>query len=220
MEIDPSIVEEIGVEGAKKWRRDVKHQKYMELWKKTQKKTAATEKRLAEVKAKGELDPLFVKHQCPCEEQPIHMIAQWPERGFDLIFWNPNKVGKPYAQVLVRDLEFEDEQHSRRLILYPAWRTTDKGMTYFRDFQIKQDFRGRYNTWWSNFFQAHCHKEGCFLLSRPKWRCSKIEFGKGIEQNQSGINLAKLLNGVESMGNGPKWQTEGAPNILRFSIYT
>ena len=163
MEIDPKIIEEIGIEGAKKWRRDVKQQRYVEICKKTQKKVAATEKRIADAKANGEQDPLFVKHLWPCEEMPHHTRAQYPARGVDLIFWNPNKVGKPYAQVLVRDLEFEDEQHPRRLILYPTRRTVDKGMPYFRDFQIKQDFRGCYNTWWSNFFKANWHKEGVFF---------------------------------------------------------
>ena len=37
------------------------------------------------------------------------------------------------------------------------------GATCFREFKIKQDFCGRFNTWWSNFYQACCHKEGVFF---------------------------------------------------------
>ena len=114
-------------------------------------------------------------------------------KGFDLHFWNPNKVGKPYAQVLVRDLEFEDEQHSRRLILYPARRTTDKGMTYFRDFHIKQDFRGRYNTWWSNFFQAHCHKEGVFFTKQAQIKMFKYRIWQGNRAEPKISQLGQII---------------------------
>ena len=76
------------------------------------------------------------------------------------MFWNPGKVVKSHTQVLVKDLEFADEVFPRRFILYPTRRTIDKGVTYFRDFDIKQDFREWYNIWWSNFYQAYCHKEG------------------------------------------------------------
>ena len=123
----------------------------------------AAKKRIEEAKSKGEMNPLFIKHKWPCEERPMHNKAQCPGRSFDLVFWNPDKVGKPYGQVLVKGLEFPEEKHPRRLILYPSRRSVDGGATWFRDFKIKQDFKGRFNTWWSNFFQAHWHKEGVFF---------------------------------------------------------
>ena len=81
----------------------------MELWKKSDKKKEAAKERIEETKAKGEMDPLFIKHKWPCEEMSMHTKAQCPGRGFDLVFWNPDKVGKPYGQVLVKDLEFPTE---------------------------------------------------------------------------------------------------------------
>ena len=72
-------------------------------------------------------------------------------------------MGKAYAQVLVKDIEFKEETYPRRLILFPSRRSIDGGATYFRDFKIELEFRGRYNTWWSNFYMAHSHKEGVFF---------------------------------------------------------
>ena len=65
--------------------------------------------------------------------------------------------------MLVKDIEFKEEKYPRRLILFPSSRSIDGGATYFRDFKIEQEFRGRYNTWWSNFYTAHSHKEGVFF---------------------------------------------------------
>ena len=71
----------------------------MELCKKSDKRKQATEKRITEAYEKGEQDILFIKHRCPCKESPTQTRARCLGRGFDLIFWNPDKVGKPYAQV-------------------------------------------------------------------------------------------------------------------------
>ena len=71
-------------------------------------------------------------------------------------------MGKAYAQVLVKYLEFKEETYPRRLILYPSRRSVDGGATYFRDYK-KKNFIGRYNTWWSNFYMVHWHKEGVFF---------------------------------------------------------
>ena len=160
---EEEVVEEIGIEGARKWSRNWKQQRYVEVCKKTDKKKEATKKRNEDARANGEQDPLFIKHRCTWEEQPEHTRAQCPGRGFNLVFWNPNKIGKPYGQVLVKDLEFKEEHYPRRLILCPSRRSIDAGATYFRDFKIKQDFRERFNTWWSNLYQTHCHKEGVYF---------------------------------------------------------
>ena len=161
--LEEETAAELGIDGVRKWARDYKQQRYIDLCKKSEKKKEAAKKRIEAAKAKGEMDPLFIKHKWPWEEQPMHTKAQCPGRGFDLVFWNPDKVGKPYGQVLVKDLEFASEKYPRRLILYPSRRTLDGGASWLRDFKIKQDFRGRFNTWWSNFFMAHCHKEGVFF---------------------------------------------------------
>ena len=98
----------------------------MELWLETEKKKQATKKRIVQAQAAGEVDPLYIKHRWPWEEQQVHTKAQFPGRGIDLIFWNSNKVGKPYAQILVKNLEFNEETLPIRLILYPARRTIDE----------------------------------------------------------------------------------------------
>ena len=53
LELNQDVIDEIGVEGARKWHRDDKQQKYMKSWRKTEKRTRATEKRLQEARAKG-----------------------------------------------------------------------------------------------------------------------------------------------------------------------
>ena len=93
--LEEEAAAELGVDGIRKWSRDWKQQRYVELWKKSEKKKAAAKKRIEEAKAKGEIDPLFIKHKWPWEETPMHTKSQCPGRGFDLVFWNPDKVGKP-----------------------------------------------------------------------------------------------------------------------------
>ena len=70
LKLDPQVIKEIGVEGAKKWRRDVRQHLHTELCKKSDKRKQAIKKRIAEAHAKGEQDPLFIKYGCPCEEAP------------------------------------------------------------------------------------------------------------------------------------------------------
>ena len=53
-ELEENMVQEIGIEDAKKWSRDWKQQSYIELWWKTGKEKEATRKRIAESNAKGE----------------------------------------------------------------------------------------------------------------------------------------------------------------------
>ena len=106
LEEEEEVVEEIGIEGARKWSRNWKQQRYVELCKKSDRKKEAAKKRIEDAKAKGEQDPLFVKHRCTWEEQPEHTRVQCPGRGFDMVFWNPNKIWKPYGKVLIKDLEF------------------------------------------------------------------------------------------------------------------
>ena len=66
------VVEEIGIDGTRKWSRDWKQQRYVEVCKKTNRKKEAIKKRIEDARANGEQDPLFIKHRCKWEEQSEH----------------------------------------------------------------------------------------------------------------------------------------------------